>query len=949
MDSIKKNLLKMEFFHLKYEKFVSKQDTFIKDKFISSIIKGDSYIQTAERNHFHERQYVNHFSLLIFTLPGLKSLTSAYTANPLAYKENLSKEDKNNLSEFIENVESAVSIIKNIKDTKINLLSEPDIKRYLFRYVNGFHDDGLRDIKFENEIKIGEKTGIFFAICDDRYLPDRVVTHVVDNTLQIANSTLYMAMFERLGIHLPCTHVVNQIWQFADTSYKVDLKERIKIFGQHRQFDKDIEKVHKELDDCYNEIDNEDNLLCRTHFNIMILDEDENLVQKCSEQIKGIFNNLNFKYYIPSYESLYNIFIGSVIGRESNLDKDYLFLSDLHSSLCLNINYTNFKDDDEGTLFADRIFQVPLRKDLWDAKKKRIAARNGIIVASTGGGKSVTALNIIQQDIEAGVKTIVVEFGKSFYQITKLYPDKSLHVDYDGQSPLGINPFRCDGKPDNEKIKTLVNLILKFWRMPMIASDTKQVVSLTKIVQQYYNDVLSNHSFPDFYNYVIKKGDSIYKQLEIEHEYFDLTSFKHICSEFIPGGFYENVCAYSPLEEQLAEKDFIVFELTKIKKDPFLVSVIMTILYDTIENKILSDRSVRGKLIFDEYAESQAIKDLASGTDIHSTVAFFYQKLRKENGAIITVIQTPSQLPDNEYTKGMIANTQILYVLPATEVVYDDVITAFKIKNESQINLMKSIKNDFSNKRPYSEIYMRFGDTYATVVRLELSREKFLAFQTDGEDWQAIQNLYEKTGSMETAIGEYKSLKKNKMKKLLFSLLIIAGCTMQTTYAQFVVSDPTLTAATKSNWLESLEKTGQQITELKGQTDLLTQSIEIYTKVSQTIKNTVTIKKIIERNINIIQIAANQMSLNSQDIVDTDTYKNHIKRVSNIISSSEQITDLLITIISDGTKMTDGERLTFLINLDEKTVVLESKMKKELRKFVKLQNDIQYIRALKMK
>lgn len=748
--------------------FIHKQDTFIRDKFVASnLIRGGSYIQISERRHFDQREYLNHFSLLSFTLPNLKSLASAYTANPLSYKDNLTKEDRSNLTDFLENVENVISILKNIRETKITLLDDANIKQYLFRYVNGFHDDGLRDIQFSNEINIGKKTGVFFAICDDKYMPDKLSTHVIDTTLQTANSTLYMAMFERLGIHLPCTHIVNQIWQFSENTYKTELKENVKIFGQHRAFDKDIEKRHKELEDCYNEINNEDNLLCRTHFNVMILEENEKLREKCIEQVKSIFINFNFKYYIPSYESLYNLYIGSVIGRESNLDKDYFFLSDLHSSLCLNINYTNFKSDDEGTLFVDRIFQVPLKKDLWDAKKKRIAARNGIIVASTGGGKSVTALNIIQQDIESGVKTIVVEFGKSFYQLTKLYPEQSLHIDYDGQSPLGINPFRCDGKPDNEKIKTLVNLILKFWRMPMIASDTKQVVSLTKIVQQYYNDVHSNHSFPDFYNYIVKKNNSIYKELEIEEEYFDLASFKHICSEFIPGGFYENVCKYSPLEEQMQEKDFIVFELTKIKKDPFLISVIMTILYDTIENKILSDRSIRGKLIFDEYAESQAIKDASSGTDIHSTVAFFYQKLRKENGAIITVIQTPSQLPDNEYTKGMIANTQILYVLPATEVVYEDVIQAFKIKNSSQINLMKSIRNDFANKRPYSEIYMRFGDTYATVVRLELSKEKFLAFQTDGGDWQAIQNLYEKTGSMEAAIENYKqNFKKNEHEKI---------------------------------------------------------------------------------------------------------------------------------------------------------------------------------------
>ena len=64
-----------------------------------------------------------------------------------------------------------------------------------------------------------------------------------------------------------------------------------------------------------------------------------------------IFTNAGFKYYIPSYEGLYNIFIGSIIGRENNLNPDYLFLSDLHSSLCMGINYSTFRSDKEGILF----------------------------------------------------------------------------------------------------------------------------------------------------------------------------------------------------------------------------------------------------------------------------------------------------------------------------------------------------------------------------------------------------------------------------------------------------------------------------------------------------------------------------------------------------------------------------------------------------------------------
>lgn len=541
--------------------FIHKQDVFLRRKFKPEyVIEGEGYIQTAERKYFDGREYLHHFCILSFTLSGLQSLEKAYQANPLAYSEKLAKADRDRLAEFLESVESAVSIIRNIRSTQIRPLDVAEVKQHLFRYVNGFHDDeGLRDIQCSDMIRIGQKKGVFFAVCDERYLPDRMKVHVTDSTLQEANSQLYMSMLERIGVHVPCSHVVNQIWKFAGGSYREELAERVKLFGRYREFDKAIKIRYDGLASYEQEIINEENVLCKTHLNVLLLEDDETILNRQTEQVKMIFTNAGFKYYIPSYEGLYNIFIGSIIGRENNLNPDYLFLSDLHSSLCMGINYSTFRSDKEGILFNERLYQTPIRKDVWDADKKRIPARNMIIVASTGGGKSVTSLNIIQQNIEQNYKQIVVEFGKSFYQLSQLYPDRSLHIDYDGSSPLGINPFYTAGKqPDNEKIKTLVNLVLKFWRSKAIMEDTKQVVSLTKIICRYYEDIPDGHCFPDFYRYVQREGKKLYERLNILPEYFDIDSFLHVCSEFMPGGFYENVCKPSPLENDMQNRDFSV-------------------------------------------------------------------------------------------------------------------------------------------------------------------------------------------------------------------------------------------------------------------------------------------------------------------------------------------------------------------------------------------------------
>lgn len=188
----------------------------------------------------------------------------------------------------------------------------------------------------------------------------------------------------------------------------------------------------------------------------------------------------------------------------------------------------------------------------------------------------------------------------------------------------------------------------------------------------------------------------------------------------MPGQRYENVC--KDMKIDFSGKKFIVFELTRIKQDRFLSNLVMSMIFTVIQKKLLSDRRKRGILIFDEYAETAQMVDTATGSGIHSSVAFCYQKIRKENGAVYTIVQTPDQLPDDENTKNIIGNTDMLFVLPTKEVIYRSIIDKFKLTQAGQIALMKSMRNNFSCSRPYSECFMRMGENYATVTRLEFSR-----------------------------------------------------------------------------------------------------------------------------------------------------------------------------------------------------------------------------------
>lgn len=737
--------------------YFHKQDVFLKKRYDGSHITGNSFIQQAERAHFSGRLYLQHHSIIAFTLTGLETLVKSYEQNPVAYKSNLVKKDRSRLDEFLEAVEGAITVIKAIPDTATRPLTDEELRYYIYHYVNAFTEgEGLKDIHFGQRLEIGEAAGAFFAITDETYLPDQLPVFIPDDTLPGSNATLSMSYLEKLGLHIKANHIYNQIIYFEGHNIlKEALHARVQSFARAVGFSGGVEVAYKRLKEFETEVTEEQAVLCRAHFSVMVWDNDPQELSKAKDVVREALRTRDIHYYEPGYEGLRNLFIGTIIGRENKLAPVYFFLTELGVALTLFINYSVYKDDLEGILFNDRIFQVPLRKDIWDTLKKRMPARNGIVVSGTGGGKSSAMQSMVQQYIEQHIIPIVIEFGKSFENLTRLYPELSAHIQYDDSTPLGINPFYIQDEKEitADKLKTLAVIVLKFWRVKEVREDTKQVVSLTKILRDYYDHTHVGHSFADFYQYVKNNYQQILDRQEIPAAFFDLDSFLHVCSDFLPGGTYENVCNLQGTnEDKIRNKNFVVFELSAIKKDPFLVSLIMTIIYETVENKILADRSKKGVIILDEYAETAQLKDNLGGENIHMTVAFFFQKLRKENGAIISIIQSPAQLPEDNFTQGIIANTQLLYVLPTTETVYDQVEAAFHLKNKAHINLMKSIKNDFAGKRPYSEIFIRFMDDYATVVRLEFSPQKYYAFQTEGPDWQYLANSYKETGSIEQSI-----------------------------------------------------------------------------------------------------------------------------------------------------------------------------------------------------
>ena len=555
------------FRNLKNDTYIHQQNITIEDIYSSlSHYKTNSFLTKSEFKHFDKRETINNYTLLSFTLSNLNSLEESYIANPFKYKESLTQKDQEELSVFSEAVFSCLAIIENLYNTRFEKLSSDEIS-YLFKeYVNGFYDDsGLRDLNFIDKLHIGEKKFSAFSISDSSYLPEFISNSVTDNSIvrENANIKLERGFIDDFGVNMPFNHIYNQVIHVSGhENLKKELETRLELYERNKTFKTSIETEHKRLKEITQSILDEGYTLCKAHFNIITWDEDLAKLKEKEDTIKGIFANKEIKYYVPSFDGLYHLFVGTIMGRVSSLHPTYFFLTTIETALCFFTNYSFYQSDQTGTVFQDRILQTPIYRDLWDKKGKRMKARNQIWFSPTGGGKSATAQHIIQGAIEENINVIVAEFGNSFQHLTLLYPEISAHIKYDNNTPLGINPFDLGGvELSSDKIISLGHVVLKFWRQHLdVKEETGVSSAVRKMIVDYYENVPLGHSFPNFYTYVKENFSEIIIRKEIPEEYFDIKLFLHVCSDFLEGGIYENVCKGSDENENiLKNKSFVVF------------------------------------------------------------------------------------------------------------------------------------------------------------------------------------------------------------------------------------------------------------------------------------------------------------------------------------------------------------------------------------------------------
>ncbi|APY10470.1 conjugal transfer protein TraG [Seonamhaeicola sp. S2-3] len=730
---------------------IHKQEVYRKSQYSAQQLPNSTFLQKATHRYFKGRGYLRHQSYLFFVMPHNRALNAPKFTNPFRkLDKGIYRQMDHNTEAFISAVNDAVSFVNNSRRVSLNPLDENEIMSLTGNYFNGYNEGFDTDIQLKKpHIDIGDHHFDVLAINSELCFGETVQSSKTNDRFTSDDFVFHQGFIDGLGLDLDEDHIVNHILYLDDKhKWRKLLEKKIEELNKSSNFGTQNKVVLKKIEDIVDKINRDDSSrIIRGHLNVLFWCGDAERLGQVASKIKTEFKELDMLPYSPKGEERKQYFLNSHPCHCSNFSNSDLYVTDLKHALCLFINNTNYRSDAEGIIFNDRQHNIPVLKDVWDENKKRIKARNFAIFAPTGEGKSFLANNILRQYFEQDVRLVIIDLGGSYSKFAKLYPDAHIILRYEQGKNLGINPFFMARESDltPERLEDLGVFLLEL--MAETRPTKAQEVAIKKVLLNYYKKVRKAHSLESLYRFVDGHKDTLLRELSIKEDHFNVTDFLHILSEYVDGGLYSFL--FNVGDDQtykIEDKRLIVFELDEVRDNKEILSVMLKLIKSAIQRTIWRNRSERGIILFDEFAKQLKFDNVLE------SVEFYYQAIRKQNGAIGIILQSINQLPDSSTSASILENTQVIYSL-RNEKGYAELKKRLNL-SAHDLNQLKSIRNNLTGGRKHTEMFIKIGKE-SNIFRLEVPPEVFAAYLTDGSESTQIMELYETCGDMETAIEQF--------------------------------------------------------------------------------------------------------------------------------------------------------------------------------------------------
>jgi len=382
-----------------------------------------------------------------------------------------------------------------------------------------------------------------------------------------------------------------------------------------------------------------------------------------------------------------------------------------------------------GFLLLSRRGQVQ-NVDLFD---NRQGAKNGIIVAATGKGKSFLVNDIIMSYLGLGAKFWIIDVGRSYAKIADTFGGDMLSFSPDAN--VCINPFsRIASEKEllDEHMPVLKNILAQMASTQNVLSDL-ELSYLEEAIGNSYAQHGSDMTVTDVAEYLERGIDHQGRDRDLARMLYPYTS------RGTYGRFFDGISNLN------VKSNFTLLELEELKSKKDLQEVVLLSLIHLIQQELYlsKQRDIRKIVIIDE------AWDLLGGQNTGKFMEDGYRRFRKYGGAAIAITQSIEDFLRTPAGRAMIANSPYRFFLQQER----ESVAALRkseqvVLDDAELEMIMSVHTDPGN---YSEI-MALTPQGAGIGRLIVDRFTQLLYTTDSTEWAAIEKYIGKGMKLTDAI-----------------------------------------------------------------------------------------------------------------------------------------------------------------------------------------------------
>jgi len=386
-----------------------------------------------------------------------------------------------------------------------------------------------------------------------------------------------------------------------------------------------------------------------------------------------------------------------------------------------------------------------LKFDFWNDENP---ANHGLVVGSTGGGKSF-AVNYLIKDFLLGDPknhhVIVIDVGFSYRKLARAFGGKYYEIDLSGKYSLNPFPEKAYLERGKETDFELLTYLSELLGKMVVDSESENLSGadsqvLERVILEAYRTVGINDAprLSDVRHVLIEAGKGNVLDFD-EEDQKKATHYGKNLALYTEG-------LYSKVLDQpgklAIDSPLLVFNLLKLADHPKLQSVISFIIQSLVHAKLV-DVGLKKLIVFDE--THMLMSDPASVNLIRT----LYRIARKYNTCVYSISQSPNDFLQSAAADAMITNAQVRWMLPLNE--GHEALSHFHLADHE----IEAVRHLQMVKGHFSECFIKSGEE-GVVARLWPSPLEYWLCTTNAEDWLSEKKVRAEHPDWETgAVLEY--------------------------------------------------------------------------------------------------------------------------------------------------------------------------------------------------